>query len=40
MARWNSRFVALQIQAELLGEPFPDCRWGRSGIAHMMGTKL
>ncbi|KUJ17433.1 FAD/NAD(P)-binding domain-containing protein [Mollisia scopiformis] len=27
-ARWNSRFVALQIQAEIMGKPFSDCRWG------------
>lgn len=27
-ARFQSRFVALQIQAELLGKPLPDCRWG------------
>lgn len=26
-ARWNSRFIALQIQAELMAKPFPDCRW-------------
>ena len=30
-ARWNSRFVALQIQAELIGKPFPDCAWGGYG---------
>ncbi|KAL2070656.1 hypothetical protein VTL71DRAFT_13682 [Oculimacula yallundae] len=28
IARWNSRFIALQIQAELLGQPFPGCQWG------------
>ncbi|KAK0119930.1 hypothetical protein ONS95_011355 [Cadophora gregata] len=27
IARWNSRFIALQIQAELMGHPFPACQW-------------
>lgn len=30
MARWNSRFIALQIQGELMGKPFPDCRWAQT----------
>lgn len=39
-ARFNSRFVALQIQAELLGKPFPDCQWEGSGDGNTQGTKL
>jgi len=31
VARFYSRFIALQIQAELLGKPFPDCQWEGSG---------
>jgi hypothetical protein len=26
-ARFQSRFIALQIQAELLGKPLPECQW-------------
>ncbi|KAF8859472.1 FAD/NAD(P)-binding domain-containing protein [Acephala macrosclerotiorum] len=40
MARWNSRFIALQIQAELLGKPFPDCRWEDTGAGPEKGAKL
>lgn len=39
-ARWNSRFIALQIQAELMGKSFPNCQWEAS--VEMLGgeTKL
>lgn len=40
MARWNSRFVALQIQAELMGKPFPECRWERIERDYGKETKL
>lgn len=30
LARFQSRFVALQIQADLMGEPLPDCQFGES----------
>jgi hypothetical protein len=39
-ARWNSRFIALQIQAELMGKPFPQCRWEESGAGHVKAKKL
>ena len=26
-ARFQSRFVALQIQADLMGKPLLDCQW-------------
>ncbi|KAL5329774.1 hypothetical protein ACEPPN_003292 [Leptodophora sp. 'Broadleaf-Isolate-01'] len=39
MARWNSRFIALQIQAELMGNPFPSCQWGDEGHNEIV-TKL
>ncbi|CZR66950.1 related to flavin-containing monooxygenase [Phialocephala subalpina] len=40
MARWNSRFIALQIQAELMGKPFPDSRWDVNEGAHAKELKL
>ncbi|KAN0108040.1 flavin-containing monooxygenase [Hyaloscypha variabilis] len=40
MARWNSRFVALQIQAELMGKPFPECRWDGAGKGYGQAIKL
>ena len=40
MARWNSRFVALQIQAELMGKPFPECRWDGAGKGYGQAMKL
>ncbi|TVY71356.1 putative indole-3-pyruvate monooxygenase [Lachnellula suecica] len=39
-ARWNSRFIALQIQAELAGTPFPDSLWGTNGKAPGNPPKL
>lgn len=39
-ARFFSRFVALQIQAELLGKPFPDCKWFEEREGHGEQTKL
>jgi hypothetical protein len=39
-ARWNSRFIALQIQAELMGKPFPDCQWEGSGAGYTKVVKL
>ncbi|KAE9377666.1 flavin-containing monooxygenase [Stipitochalara longipes BDJ] len=40
MARWNSRFVALQIQAELMGKPFPDCIWDTTRNRDQKAIKL
>ncbi|KAH7354847.1 hypothetical protein BKA65DRAFT_497134 [Rhexocercosporidium sp. MPI-PUGE-AT-0058] len=40
MARWNSRFLALQIQAELMGQPFPSCQWGDKEGQNETKTKL
>ncbi|KAH7410904.1 hypothetical protein BKA64DRAFT_367558 [Cadophora sp. MPI-SDFR-AT-0126] len=40
MARWNSRFIALQIQAELIGQPFPACQWDKTERRSEVGTKL
>lgn len=31
---------ALQIQAELMGKSFPQCRWEESGAARVQTTKL
>jgi hypothetical protein len=39
-ARWNSRFIALQIQAELMGKPFPQCQWEGSRAECGKGAKL
>jgi len=39
-ARWDSRFIALQIQAEVMGKPFPDSRWEGSGVGYGKETKL
>lgn len=39
-ARWNSRFIALQILAELIGKPFPDCRWEGDRLGGAGDTKL
>jgi hypothetical protein len=39
-ARWNSRFIALQIQAERMGKPFPECQWEGSRAGYEKGTKL
>jgi hypothetical protein len=39
-ARWNSRFIALQIQAELMGKPFPECQWEGSRAGYGKGTKV
>ena len=39
-ARWNSRFIALQIQVELMGNPFPDCRWEGDGAGYTNEVKL
>lgn len=39
-ARFNSRFIALQIRAELLGMPFPDCRWKEGKTIHEKALKL
>lgn len=39
-ARWNSRFIALQIQAELMGKPFPECKWEGSRAGYGKGMKL
>ncbi|KAG0646447.1 Flavin-containing monooxygenase [Hyphodiscus hymeniophilus] len=33
-ARFQSRFIALQIQAALLGKPLPDCQWGGLNGTH------
>ncbi|PVH87542.1 FAD/NAD(P)-binding domain-containing protein [Cadophora sp. DSE1049] len=40
MARWNSRFIALQIQAELMGHPFLACQWDKTEGGSELGTKL
>ena len=40
MARWNSRFIALQIQAQLMGNPFPDCNWETAKVRDGHATKL
>ena len=40
MARWNSRFIALQIQAQLMGNPFPDRAWETARNRDGNATKL
>lgn len=39
-ARFQSRFVALQIQSELLGKPFPDYRWKENKGSDAVKLKL